>query len=79
MTEGNDAHVHHLLIYLCEGLNDTHVGNGGDCEGNVANEVAECRGGTIIAAWAVGGEVCLSSCRCVVDVPCSRPTYVMLT
>ena len=59
MTVGNDAHVHHLLIYLCEGLNDTHVGNGGDCEVDVANEVAECRGGTVIAAWAVGGEVCL--------------------
>ena len=57
MTEGNEAHVHHLLIYLCNGLNDIHVGNGGDCEDGVANEVAECRGGTIIAAWAVGGEV----------------------
>ena len=57
MTEGNEAHIHHLLIYLCDGLNHTHVGNGGDCDNNVANEVAECRGGTIIAAWAVGAEV----------------------
>ena len=63
VTEGNEAHVHHLLIYLCDGLNHTHVGQGGDCEDGVANEVAECRGGTIIAGWAVGGEVssqCLS-------------------
>ena len=57
MTEGNDAHVHHLLVYLCDSINDTHVGNGGDCEEGVANEVAECRRGTLIAAWAVGGEV----------------------
>ena len=57
MTEGNEAHVHHLLIYLCEGLNDTHVGNGGPCDDGVANEVQECLRGTLIAAWAVGGEV----------------------
>ena len=60
---GNEAHVHHLLIYLCDGLNHTHVGNGGDCDGdNVANEVSECRGGTVIAAWAVGAEVCQRPC-----------------
>ena len=59
VTEGNEAHVHHLAIYMCSGLNETlHVGNGGECEEGVANEVAECRGGTIIAAWTVGGEVC---------------------
>ena len=57
MTEGSAAHVHHFLIYVCTGLNDTHVGNGGDCDDDVANEVQECRGGTLIAAWAVGGEV----------------------
>ena len=58
MTEGNDAHVHHLLIYLCEGLENAHVGNGGGCDDdNVANEVKSCRGGVLIAAWAVGGEV----------------------
>ena len=57
VTKGNDAHVHHLLIYLCDGLNNTHVGVGGVCDDNVANEVEECRGGTVIAAWAVGGEV----------------------
>ena len=57
MTEGNEAHVHHLLVYLCDGLSEAHVGNGGDCRDGVANEVVECRGGTLIAAWAVGGEV----------------------
>jgi hypothetical protein len=33
------------------------VGTGGECEEGVGDEVAECRGGLIIAAWAVGGEV----------------------
>ena len=57
VTKGNEAQVHHLLIYLCSGINDTHVGNGGDCDDGVANEVQECRGETLIAGWAVGGEV----------------------
>ena len=57
MTEGNEAHVHHLLVYLCSGINDTHVGNGGDCDGDVGNEIRECSQGTVVAAWAVGGEV----------------------
>ena len=57
MTEGNEAHAHHLLIYLCTGVTEDHVGNGGSCDGDVAREVQECRGGVLIAAWAVGGEV----------------------
>ncbi|CAI8042465.1 DBH-like monooxygenase protein 1 homolog, partial [Geodia barretti] len=56
VTKGNDAHVHHLLVYLCDSLNETHVGNGGSCRDGVANEVVECRSGVLIAAWAVGGE-----------------------
>ena len=56
VTEGNDAHVHHLLIYLCDGLNQTHVGVGDVCD-YVANEVKQCLGGGVITAWAVGGEV----------------------
>ena len=59
MTEGNEAHVHHLLIYLCEGVNETHLGNGGDCDGDIAEEVQDCRGGLLFAAWGVGGEVSL--------------------
>ena len=59
MTEGNEAHVHHFLIYLCSSINETHVGNGGPCDDGVPEAVAACRGGTLIAAWAVGGEVSL--------------------
>ena len=57
MTEGNEAHVHHLLIFLCDSLNDTHVGSSGECGEGVADEVHECRDDTLIAVWAVGGEV----------------------
>lgn len=56
ITKGNEAQVHHLLIYTCDGLDGTHVGTGGDCDEGVANEVKECRGETLIAGWAVGGE-----------------------
>ena len=33
------------------------MGTGGECEEEVGDEVNACRGGPIIAAWAVGGEV----------------------
>ncbi|CAI8042458.1 DBH-like monooxygenase protein 1 homolog [Geodia barretti] len=56
VTEGNEAHVHHLLVYVCDSINDTHLGNGGVCEDGVPEAVAACRNGVIIAAWAVGGE-----------------------
>ena len=58
VTQGNEAHVHHLVVTLCTGLNDSHVGNGADCESDtVAFQVQQCRGGVTLAAWAVGGEV----------------------
>ena len=56
---GNEAHVHHLLIYLCSSVNETRLGIGGDCDGGVADDSRECPGGLVIAAWAVGGEVSL--------------------
>ena len=58
--EGNEAHVHHLLVYLCTGINDTHIDSGGVCDEEVGDEVNDCRGGSVIAAWAVGGEVGLT-------------------
>ena len=58
VTEGNEAHVHHLVVYMCTGLDDSHVGNGADCEDDiVAVQVQQCRGSVFLAAWAVGGEV----------------------
>ena len=46
-----------MLLYLCDGINETHVGNGGKCNEGVPEAVAACRRGTLIAGWAVGGEV----------------------
>ena len=61
MTKGNEAHVHHLVVTLCTGLNDSHVGNGEDCGSDiVAFQVEQCQQGIAIAAWAVGGEVSYS-------------------
>jgi hypothetical protein len=58
VTEGNEAHVHHLVVYICSGINDSHIGNGGDCKDDAFEfQVRRCRSGTFIAAWAVGGEV----------------------
>ncbi len=56
---GNELHVHHMLIYECEGLDDTHVGFSNPCnsQGEVASMVSQCRQGTLIAAWAIGGGV----------------------
>ena len=50
-------YVHHMIVYLCSNLNHTHVGASSECD-NVNIDIGLCRGGgTIIAAWAVGGEV----------------------
>ena len=44
-------YVHHIIVYLCSNLGHTHVGASSECE----NANIPCR--TVIAAWAVGGEV----------------------
>ena len=41
MTEGNDAHLKHILIYACDGFNPVHMGNGGVCEGGVGRVPTE--------------------------------------
>jgi len=46
-----------MLVYLCAGLNETEVNDSAPCSGGVGESVAECRGGELIAGWAVGGEV----------------------
>ena len=53
----NFAYVHHMLVYLCGGLNETQVNDSGPCQGGVGESLNECRRGEIIGAWAVGGEV----------------------
>ena len=52
-------HVHHILVYLCEGMNLTGHPDAGvnhECDG-ISEEIEPCRLSTTIAAWAVGGNV----------------------
>jgi hypothetical protein len=50
-----------MLIYLCGSLDETEVGTSAPCEGMVGETVSECRSGSLIAGWAVGGAVSLQS------------------
>ena len=54
VDEGNEAHVHHMLIYLCDELNTTAPD--GLCH-DVDESLSNCFSGLLIAAWAIGGEV----------------------
>ena len=56
ITEGNTAFVHHVLVYLCLGLNDAVVGQGTECD-SAHIDIHECRADSLIGAWAVGGNV----------------------
>ena len=44
-------------------LNNTLVGTGGVCE-DTHVDIQFCRGSTIIAAWATGGEVFTNASSC---------------
>ena len=59
ISESSTPYVHHILIYLCNKLNHTFVGDSGVCE-DTHIAIQTCLGSEVIAAWAVGGNV--SSC-----------------
>ena len=73
MTEGNTAHVHHMLIYVCDSLNSTDFG--GPCY-QASSQLTSClESGILIGAWAVGGEVMGSFFAvCVYDWYCFHRT-----
>ena len=50
-------YVHHILVYLCDSLDQSDVGTSAECGGAVSSSVSECLAGELIAAWAVGGNV----------------------
>ena len=58
----NFAYVHHMLVYLCAGLNETEVNHSAACHGEVGTSVFECLDGELVAAWAVGGGVSNLAC-----------------
>ena len=53
----NFAYVHHMLVYICGGLNETQVNDSAPCQGGVGESLSECLAGEVIGGWAVGGEV----------------------
>ena len=60
ITPNGFQYVHHMLIYLCNAFNDTEVGTSAPCFGTTGASVSECRQGSLIAGWAVGGTVSTS-------------------
>ena len=58
IQKGNEGFVHHFLLYECDGnFVDKDFDQGVDCY-NLANmPYAKCRDASVVAAWAVGGEV----------------------
>lgn len=53
-----DQKLHHAILYQCPSLTDEEASWEGDCYGdaNMPNALKSCNGGTIAAAWAIGGD-----------------------
>lgn len=59
LSPDSAQHVHHMTVYICEGMNLTghpDVGCTFDCD-NITEQIRPCRASSIIAGWAVGGNV----------------------
>ena len=59
ITPESARHVHHILVYLCDGMNltgDPAIGVSQECNG-ISERIRPCKFSTIIAGWAVGGNV----------------------
>ena len=59
ITPESKQHVHHMIAYLCEGLD--YTGHSSVGVSHICDEFPEdldvCRTNLIIAGWAVGGTV----------------------
>lgn len=69
ITPESAQHVHHMLLYLCDGQNFTGdpavaIGVSQECNG-ISERIQPCRYSTIVAGWAIGGNVIICSYRCV--------------
>ena len=58
VDNGNEAHVHHALLYECQDLSQAALDWQGDCSYDVTMplDLKGCNGGSPIAGWAIGGE-----------------------
>ena len=45
-----------MLVYICDGLEESDLGPGGECD-DQSDAINDCLGELLIAAWAVGGSV----------------------
>ena len=72
--------VHHILVYLCsEQLTAEEVGLSEPCSDIVGN-ANQCRGGgTLVGAWAVGGEVAIiyQTSHCIISFPFFRTLSIL--
>ena len=58
LSDASKQYVHHILVYLCSTVDNTHVGTGVECtDFTEFNAISLCRTELLIAAWAVGGQV----------------------
>ena len=59
VQEGHEGIVHHMLLYECKDDFPRHQLNyTGRCYGpNMPPAIVQCAGGSVIAAWAIGGKV----------------------
>ena len=56
----SEPYVHHILIFLCNDLEESDLGPGAECFTNASrHRVDSCTSlsGTLLAGWAVGGSV----------------------
>lgn len=61
VQKGNEAFVHHILLYECHGdFNESYFDEGAPCNSRANMPYLRCRGASLVAAWAVGGEVTVS-------------------
>ena len=57
ISPGSEPYVHHLLIYVCDGLDGLDLTTEqGACD-TLDQRIRSCVGGLLVGAWAVGGEV----------------------
>ncbi|EDV25400.1 uncharacterized protein TRIADDRAFT_55459 [Trichoplax adhaerens] len=56
ITKGNEGVVHHMTLFECESDPKWH-GYAAECDSqNMPNHLRNCRSGSAMAGWAVGGE-----------------------
>ena len=59
VQKGNEALVHHIVVYECESnFNESHINTSGSCEDPAMPvHIKQCKGRNSVYAWAIGGKV----------------------